>query len=404
MQAAQLGFLVTHDLGKASGGDFNLESDLHHLEVHFGGSPDFFPDATTKVGNLIANAGMMRAGTRAVGTFQVDTAIPGFVRLVAVDLDGNRSAAGPATPCTPRLLKDEYIDSLTVSKVTAGTISATWVNSGRITTAESGERAELDSDGLKVFDENGSKRIEVGKNEYNGLNGIYGYEPGVASPITEMGQTSELKDGFQVNDASFNTIIQLGKTHENLYGLNVMGSDRVVRVQAGQLKDGDYGLAAVNPAGQLTKLSQLAFGPTGDDVPTPESTGSTSYVNLTTIGPSVTVDIGDTGRCIVCVGALISITALSGFAIRTASGFMSFDVSGPTPSGPIDARAAALSFRYNISGTTENTTYDLDSGVSRMTILKGLQPGEYTFTAKYRTDNSAGTSTFYDRTLIVFPF
>jgi hypothetical protein len=48
---------VTHQLGKSSGGTFNLESDLDHLEIHVSYEPGFTPDTTTLKGKAVANAG-----------------------------------------------------------------------------------------------------------------------------------------------------------------------------------------------------------------------------------------------------------------------------------------------------------------------------------------------------------
>ncbi|PWU57673.1 hypothetical protein DLJ47_01835 [Micromonospora sp. S4605] len=161
MEEAPLGFLVKHDLGKASGGLFNLEQDLHHLEVHFGPTANFAPDATTMVGILPATIANISGRIPAVGSFQVDSVTPGFVRVVAVDRAGNKSNPSEAAPCSPRRLKDEYIDSLTVSKITAGTISTTWLLAGEIKTAESGARVEMTSEGLRQYNTDGILTVDI---------------------------------------------------------------------------------------------------------------------------------------------------------------------------------------------------------------------------------------------------
>lgn len=161
--ASRIAIQVTHNLGKASGGTFNLEPDLDHLEVHVGGSVSFFPDSTTKVGELVATAGMVLKGIPAVGTFQIEQTEAIWVRVVAVDRDGNKSGASPGVQATADLIDSSHISDLTVSKLTAGTISATWVNAGRITTGDTGQRAELNSGGLKVYDELDNVTAVVGQ-------------------------------------------------------------------------------------------------------------------------------------------------------------------------------------------------------------------------------------------------
>ena len=146
---------VVHNLGMISGGEFNLENDLAYLEVHVHSSNAFVPDTTTLVGKLRANHGMMLAETPAVGTFQVTSTENVYVKVVAVDISGNRSSPSPAAQSSAELIDDEHISSLTVSKVTAGEINANWLISGSIRTAEEGQRVELNSDGLQAYNSDG---------------------------------------------------------------------------------------------------------------------------------------------------------------------------------------------------------------------------------------------------------
>jgi hypothetical protein len=67
--ASMIAIQVQHDLGRSDGGDFNLDLDLNHLNVHVGGSESFFADETNKVGELIATPGMVLNRIPAVGSF-----------------------------------------------------------------------------------------------------------------------------------------------------------------------------------------------------------------------------------------------------------------------------------------------------------------------------------------------
>jgi chitodextrinase len=150
---------VTHELGKSSGGTFNLESDLDHLEVHVSYEPGFTPDATTLKGKAVANAGMIQAQIPVVFTAQVEELSARYVRVVAVDKTGNKSGPSDAASATALLIDDAHISDLTVSKVTAGQISADWVVGARIKTADTGARAEMNSGGFGLWNAAGEQTL-----------------------------------------------------------------------------------------------------------------------------------------------------------------------------------------------------------------------------------------------------
>jgi hypothetical protein len=173
---------VTHTLGRASGGTYNLDSDLHHLEVHVGGDTSFFPDATTKVGDLVANSGLLRAALPAIATFPIQQLGQVNVKVVAVDRTGNKSDPSPAAQVTALLLGDAYISDLSVSKVTAGSVTAEWVMAGAIRTSTSGQRAEMTSDGFKTWNAAGINTFRAG---YDGI-------------VTLLGELSSGVDGRRI--------------------------------------------------------------------------------------------------------------------------------------------------------------------------------------------------------------
>ncbi|MEV4287345.1 fibronectin type III domain-containing protein [Nonomuraea bangladeshensis] len=149
--ASLIAIQITHQLGKASGGTFNLELDLDHLEVHVGATSGFTPDETTLRGKVAANAGMMQAEIPAVGTVPEPNTTLRQVKVVAVDQAGNRSDPSAAASVTALLIDDAHISDLTVTKVTAGTISANWLIGASIRTASSGQRVELNTSGLQMY-------------------------------------------------------------------------------------------------------------------------------------------------------------------------------------------------------------------------------------------------------------
>lgn len=123
--------------------------------------------------------------------------------------------------------------------------------------------------------------------------------------------------------------------------------------------------------------------PMGAVVATDESTGSTTYVDLATTGPSVTLTTGST--------AIVVISADSYFVSGAVTAGMSVDVSGATTIAAND-----------INGTFFTHTGNGNDGpLARVIYFTGLTPGVNTFTAKYRVTGSTGN--FRKRTIEVDP-
>lgn len=158
--SSRLAIQITHSLGKLSGGTFNLPEDMDHFEVHVGG-PEFFPSEETRVGKLPANLSMMRGQIPAIGTFQIENTEGVWVSVVAVDRTGNRSAGSPPVASSVSLIDDAHISDLTATKITAGTISSAIILAGIIRTAESGARAEMDSEGFRIYTEDGDPTVSL---------------------------------------------------------------------------------------------------------------------------------------------------------------------------------------------------------------------------------------------------
>lgn len=152
---------VTHNLGKSSGGTFNLEADLHHLEVHAAYEPTFTPDDSSRLGRLLATQGTLLSNTPVVGTFQIAITAGVWIKVVAVDDAGNRSGASGATQSSAQLIDDQHISDLSVSKVTAGTITSDWVVGADIATALAGVRAGMNAFGFYAFDPAGNQTYLV---------------------------------------------------------------------------------------------------------------------------------------------------------------------------------------------------------------------------------------------------
>jgi hypothetical protein len=133
----------------------------------------------------------------------------------------------------------------------------------------------------------------------------------------------------------------------------------------------------------LNSIAERAIG--SATVNAQETTTSTSFVDLATVGPSATLTTGQT------VIVILSAALFNTVAGSTAQ--MSVQVSGASSVSP----GVTIALIYE-SGSA--------SDVSQMSYafpISGLTAGSNTFTAKYRADPS-GTATFLRRHLIVLPF
>jgi hypothetical protein len=156
---------VTWDCGRASGGTFNQAVDLHHVEVHGSYEPLFVPTSATKLGNMPANIGNITGQIPVVGSFTIPPNQPPanamYIKLIAVDEAGNKSNPSAAAGSTATLWSNAYITDLSVSKLTAGTITASIILGSSIATAAAGQRCVMDLNGFHAYDASGRLVFDV---------------------------------------------------------------------------------------------------------------------------------------------------------------------------------------------------------------------------------------------------
>lgn len=146
-------------------------------------------------------------------------------------------------------------------------------------------------------------------------------------------------------------------------------------------------------AGEVTTAAHLnqdardnfkAFVAQADRVDTSQTTTSTTYTDLATAGPDVTVDT--LSDAYVYVSAQLSHGTAGGITN------MAYAVSGATTYAANDEDSLRQ---------TSIAAGDLYAG-TRMSKRADLTPGSNVFTAKYKS-GSAGTSTFIYREILVVP-
>jgi hypothetical protein len=160
--ASLIAVQITHRLGRSTGGTFNLDKDLHHLEIHGEYEPGFQPSEATRLGRLLANFNMMVAQTPVIGTFPISDLTPVYFKVVAVDSAGNKSGPSAAAVATAQLIDDAHISNLSVSKLTAGTVTASFIHAGWLRMGSgtpgsggSGPAVELTPFGIQAFNSTG---------------------------------------------------------------------------------------------------------------------------------------------------------------------------------------------------------------------------------------------------------
>jgi hypothetical protein len=128
--------------------------------------------------------------------------------------------------------------------------------------------------------------------------------------------------------------------------------------------------------------SKLDLEPATAAVATSQTTTSTSFTDLATVGPAVTVTIGANGL------AIVEFTTYLGNSGANETR-MSFAASGA------NTIAAETETRGLVNGAAAGNCYAFSI------LLTGLTPGSTTFTAKYAV--SGGTGTFRNRRISVIP-
>lgn len=383
IQANPMAVLMTHNLGRSDGGTFNLDRDLHHLELHGGPEPLFVTTDDTLVGKVLANYGMMVGQIPLVASFQITSLLPIYFKVIAVDEAGNKSAPSTAVGMVAGLITNQYIQSLTAAKITAGTMSASVIVGGRIATMQIGDfpGVELTSEGIEGWNISGFRSLfwdtATGRLHVNGTGGI------------------EIKDGnLTVLNAAGTKIVEVGECTDGRHGIQVY-TDAGVRVaRMGELASGAEGIEVISDTGDLVRVDTLAFGTRAASVATQEGTSSSSYVNLATVGPFVTVPIGNSGRCVVILSSRIN-----GPGTSVTNATVGFDIAGP--SGYFAGANIFNSLWVAFADAAGNLGVNVS--LSKAVLVTGLpNPGNYTVQMKYAANGT--THNFQDRHIVAIPF
>ena len=134
--AGPLRVQVTHYLGKdgldGGGnpfGDFTLEGDLDHLDVHAvtqsGNVQDFTVAESNKIGEVRVTSGNLLQAIPVVGTMELEDSQDYYFRIVAVDKSGNASDPSDGQSAVANLIEEANIADANITEAKIGTAAIT---------------------------------------------------------------------------------------------------------------------------------------------------------------------------------------------------------------------------------------------------------------------------------------
>jgi len=145
---------------------------------------------------------------------------------------------------------------------------------------------------------------------------------------------------------------------------------------------------ATNDVLSAADMNLFGLDPQSSDVTTEQSTTSSSYTDLSTVGPSVTLSVNNGQKLLVF---------LSAYALSTTADvdfYASFVATGGVVVSASDTNAAK--FRESSVGSSLRPRHTM------MTLVTATSTGSTTFTMKYRSNGTANV-TFGGRRIIVLP-
>jgi hypothetical protein len=131
IQAGPLKVQVTHNLGKDGTdgqgnpfGDFTLEGDVDHLDVHAvtqqGNVQDFTVAESNKIGEMRVTSGNILQQIAAIRNFDLADSQGYYFRFVAVDKSGNASDASDGQTASADLIEEANIADATITEAKIG--------------------------------------------------------------------------------------------------------------------------------------------------------------------------------------------------------------------------------------------------------------------------------------------
>jgi hypothetical protein len=194
-------------------------------------------------------------------------------------------------------------------------------------------------------------------------------------------QGIDIFDGaIRARDASGTIVAQFGKQDDSTYGVTV-------------LENGEM----VPPAALLNHYVYV------DTVSVQETYTSTSFGDLATFGPQVTVPVRSTGRILViCTTQMQWVSTAFGISIA-GGGWTTIQMDGPANFMTTATASVVLLPSFNATHTVSAGTIADANQVTTTAaeVFDGLNPGETIITMKYRNQIGGQDIDYGRRTLVV---
>ena len=204
--------------------------------------------------------------------------------------------------------------------------------------------------------------------------------PQLTSSAVDFNGIDILDGAIRARDADGNIVAQFGKQDDNSYGITVLESGEMV------------------PPAAL--LNHYVYA---DSVFVQETYTSTSFGDLATLGPQLTVPVRSTGRLLVFLTSQMQWLSPTYASTVAGGGWVSLTMEGPANFMTTIVAADAILPSFNI---THAVTSGLIADANQVTvtgtaIFDGLNPGDTIITVKYRNQIVGQDIDYGRRTLVV---
>jgi hypothetical protein len=260
--AGPLRVQVTHYLGKdgtdGNGnpyGNFTLEGDVDHLDVHAvtqsGNSASFTTSATTKIGEVRVTSGNLLQQIPVIATIELEDSEDYYFRIIAVDKSGNSSDASDGQSATANLIAEANIAdaTITTAKIGDAQITTAKIGDAQITSAKVND---LSADKLTSGTITGGEITVGGVSNTDGFIQSYNFSTGsagwqIASDGSAEFQDATIRGSLNASDMQTGTLDASNVTITNLNASSItagtIDADRIPTITTSKINfdAGDIG-------------------------------------------------------------------------------------------------------------------------------------------------------------------
>ena len=373
--AGPLRVQVTHYLGKdgtdGNGnpyGNFTLEGDVDHLDIHAvtqsGNSASFTTSATTKIGEVRVTSGNLLQQIPVIATIELEDSEDYYFRIIAVDKSGNSSDASDGQSATANLIAEANIAdaTITTAKIGDAQITTAKIGDAQITSAKVND---LSADKLTSGTITGGEITVGGISNTSGFIKSYNFSTGSAGWAINADGTAEF-DGAVIRgtlDASSVNVTNLSASN---ISTGTLSADRIA---AGSIDTSKLSFTPVSGSNVVATINASSEGIT---------------IDADTLDLSGTLSVGD---------------ALDVGGSDTSS--FHVDVNGNMWLGA--ATYAAAPFKVSNAGALEASSFALSGGsANNLSLTLSTNTGTGTPTSASSSVFKIGSATLFERSNKVF--